>query len=202
MAQTITKTLEGYVFAIDIGLTGAIAKLGVERTVYSQEHKQDTFEISLQGMFDMPLKNISTNKIETKMAIDLSALREMLDYKGEELDGVHREAVLEHIHTMPNDGRAGAFTFGRTYGIIEASVDVCGMKVYRVAPTKWKRDLDMINTNKNESRQAAFKLFPKHANLFKRIKDHNRADAVLIGLWYIYNILHPEVDSKGNFSYV
>lgn len=198
--MTTIQPPDGYVFAIDIGMTGAIAKLGI-RKLYQRLHDSlDRYEITLEGISDMPLRNISTNVNEKKMAIDLAVLRGYLDYKGKELDGILRECVLEHIHTMPTDGRVGAFTFGRTYGIIEATVDVCGMDVFRVSPTKWKRDLELINANKTQSRELASKYFPKQAVLFKRIKDHNRADATLIGLWYIQNVFLPDVP-KERFSY-
>jgi len=99
-------------------------------------------------------------------------------------------AALEHVHSMPRDSGKSAFTFGRWCGMIEMALIAEGIGYEKVTPTKWKRGLIKKEDGRDKaaSINVAKRLFPNHADLFKRKKDHNRAEALLIAVWARRNL--------------
>lgn len=88
-----------------------------------------------------------------------------------------------------NQGRGSSptsgFRFGMGYGALRATVECCGVKYTLVVPPKWKKSYGLLGLSKDpdaktHSREMATKLFPKSADLFVRVKDHQRAEAALI----------------------
>ena len=82
---------------------------------------------------------------------------------------------VEQVGYMPGDGGRGAFTFGKVYGMILASVMQDGIVVRRVRPMIWQSKLNCLSGgNKNVTKNLAQGLFPG-------IKvTHAIADALLI----------------------
>ena len=151
-----------HVIGIDPGVHGAIARLG-----------GDELEVA-----DLPL--------DAKGQIDTQALFEMrILYSA--LPG--SIVWIEDVHSMPRQGVASSFNFGRTVGRIEG-VATCmfgAEKVRHVTPTVWKYALGLraaygtaLRERKNASRARADDLYPQHAALWARAKDDGRAEAVLI----------------------
>ena len=93
-------------------------------------------------------------------------------------------AVIEDVHAMPKQGVASMFKFGRSLGIAEGVLAGNGCSLRYVTPTKWKRALG-LNQDKGASRRRAIELWPSKAGLFKRVKDDGRAEAALIGWWWL-----------------
>lgn len=107
------------------------------------------------------------------------------------LDSHKVSIYLEKVHSMPRQGVASTFAFGRTYGkilgIISCMFDE--EKINYVPPQEWKKEFGLINKewDKKEKKQASIdkckELFPG-INLFatKRSKvDHDgMAEALLI----------------------
>lgn len=92
-------------------------------------------------------------------------------------------AYVEKVHSMPKQGVASTFKFGVNYGILLGLLGVFGCEVVSVTPQTWKKDLGLIKAEKDAGRQLAIQLFPEMADMLSRKKDHNRADALLIGYW-------------------
>jgi crossover junction endodeoxyribonuclease RuvC len=99
--------------------------------------------------------------------------------------------ILERVHSMPRQGVASAFDFGRTFGATEAAAIANGHTVIYVAPQQWKHQVGLVAANsdakkdkKKASRQLAIETFPNHANKFKRAMDDGRAEAALMAWWY------------------
>lgn len=105
----------------------------------------------------------------------------MLDILGETLDGL----LLEEQLSIPgmNAGLATRFT---NYGMILAAVNLSGNPFRVMRPKKWKRILG-LTSNKQDSIDLVFKLFPK-ANLYGVTKtgressklSHDKAEALLL----------------------
>lgn len=88
-------------------------------------------------------------------------------------DNVH--AVLERVHSMPKQGVASAFTFGRNYGTLLMLLTACEIPFDLVTPQKWQQVMGCLtHGDKNISKQRAQQLFPK-----EKIT-HAIADALLI----------------------
>ena len=145
------------VLGIDPGFTGAIAFLNDEGTL---------------KVFDMPLM-----KIQNKKQVD--------PYKFQRLLGevaCIEFAIIEDVHSMPNQGVASTFRFGYNAGILLGVLTALRIEVLRVKPSVWKSSLG-LSRNKKQSLELAKKNFPNYSEYFKRAKDDGRAEAALLAYY-------------------
>ena len=91
--------------------------------------------------------------------------------------------VVEQVHAMPRQGVSSTFNFGKAVGIIEGVIAARGLPVTYVTPQRWKKAMG-VTADKNSSRQSAINLWPTEADLFRRVKDADRAEAALIAEYY------------------
>lgn len=92
-------------------------------------------------------------------------------------------AIVEDVHSMPKQGVASSFKFGRGKGVVEGVLAGAGWPLHYVSPAKWKRDM-RLTKDKGACRQRACELWPSRADLFRRVKDDGRAEAALIAYWF------------------
>lgn len=98
-------------------------------------------------------------------------------------------AVIEFVSSMPGQGVASTFKFGKSYGQALGVLGAHNVPLHYVTPRKWKQRFN-LTAEKDESRAKALQLFPACAASFARKKDHNRADAALIAK-YGLEVLFP-----------
>jgi crossover junction endodeoxyribonuclease RuvC len=91
--------------------------------------------------------------------------------------------VVEQVHAMPRQGVSSTFAFGKAAGIIDGVIAARRLPVTYVTPQKWKKAMG-VTADKNSSRQLAINLWPTEADLFRRVKDADRAEAALIAEYY------------------
>jgi Holliday junction resolvasome RuvABC endonuclease subunit len=92
-------------------------------------------------------------------------------------------AVIEQVSAMPKQGVASSFRFGMGVGLLRGVVTALGVPTTQVAPSKWKKDYG-LDTDGEKSRALALRHWPNCINL-KRVKDHGRAEALLLARWYL-----------------
>jgi len=147
------------VIGIDPGASGAIALLvsGV-----------------LISVHDMPTVTVERNKAQKRQVCPagLSLLIQQLS---------PHKATVEKVGARPGQGVSSMFSFGRSVGIIEGVLAARQIPVTFVTPQAWQKQSGAAK-GKDGSRQRVMELFPSQANLFARVKDDGRADAVLIAL--------------------
>lgn len=97
-------------------------------------------------------------------------------------------AFIEQVHSRPR--QAGQFQFGVNTGVVLGVVQGQHIPVRRVTPQSWKaaynikrQEEETKADKKTEARMVASKIYPHHADLFKRMKDDGVAEAVLIALY-------------------
>lgn len=90
-------------------------------------------------------------------------------------------AVVERVSAMPKQGVSSSFRFGQGYGIILGVLASKDVGIIDVAPGLWKRHF-RLDADKEKARALAIKLFPA-VNL-GRVKDANRAESLLMALWF------------------
>lgn len=97
-----------------------------------------------------------------------------------------RVAVVERVGAMPKQGVVSTFKFGYAAGLIYGVLAALEVPVHFVAPTKWKRHFGLMGVNggKQRSRALAIQLHPSVSNL-TRVKDHGRAEALLMADYYL-----------------
>ena len=152
-----------YVLGIDPGLSGAIAYF-----------KLDGDELKLIGIRDMPVMENPYGKGRT---IDCILLSDLLS----PMAGDKTLAVIERVSSMPTDGAASAFKFGKTAMAPEALCAAYRIPIHMVAPGVWKRVAKLIKKPKGVSLARAKTRWPDKAELFKLKKHEGRAEAALIG---------------------
>lgn len=141
------------VMSIDLGVTGAYA-------IHHPEH-------GCTHIVDLP---VAASRITAgALATDLI-----------EHDVTH--VVTERVHAMGQNGSKANFSMGHHLGVITGIAASLSRPLHEIAPTTWKRQVALgSGADKDAARELAARLYPDHAEMFRRKKDHNRAEAVLIG---------------------
>lgn len=152
-----------YIGGLDPGLTGALAVLDFK-----------DFRLHL---WDTPTVSVKTAGSTTRKRCDPLAYTEALVHFP--LDGL----LIENVHSTPNDGHVGAFSFGKVTGIAIGIAAGCEIPFTEVSPAKWKKDLQ-VPAAKDAAKYRASILFPQCVEGWKRAMDHGRAEAALIALFY------------------
>jgi hypothetical protein len=94
-------------------------------------------------------------------------------------------AFVEFVSARPGEGPTGAFSFGRSKGVIEGVCAAAGLPVTFLTPPVWKRAVGIPpgkDGAKDAARSVAIRRWPSHAGLFARVKDDGRAEAALIAV--------------------
>jgi crossover junction endodeoxyribonuclease RuvC len=92
--------------------------------------------------------------------------------------------VVEHVNAMPGQGVTSMFNFGQSFGVIKGICAALSIPIHFVRPTKWKKHFNLIKTNKDASRTKVIEAYPEISSKLHRKKDSNRADAILIALYF------------------
>lgn len=151
---------------IDPGLSGALA-------LY--DPADDTLEV----------QDIPTLQLKSKRIVDEYALARIIDG----WNGRIREVWLELVNGMPSipgaDGKrrsmgaTSAFNFGLGYGLVRGVCAANFLPIVDVTPASWKAAMK-VRGAKDEGRQRASAVMPRHAHNWPLKKHHGRADASLI----------------------
>ena len=93
--------------------------------------------------------------------------------------------VVERVGSMPAQGVASTFKFGMAVGIIHGCVLGRAIPLHLVTPSRWKRYFN-LGKDKEAARALAIRLYPAVTGI-ERKKDHGRAEALLMGHWFLNN---------------
>ncbi|MEM8794096.1 MAG: hypothetical protein AAGE61_00910 [Pseudomonadota bacterium] len=94
-------------------------------------------------------------------------------------------AVIEDVASMPGQGLASTFRFGCAAGAVEGALQALHVPIEFVRPATWKKALGAKAKDAEDIRALAIQRWPSMAEFFSRKKDHNRAEAALIALWFL-----------------
>jgi crossover junction endodeoxyribonuclease RuvC len=94
-------------------------------------------------------------------------------------------AIVEKVHAFPKQGVSSSFKFGRAFGAIHGVIAAKGIPVRPAIPFVWKRHHQISGSDKNRSRVVATQLYPMLAKDLSRVRDHGRAEALLIARWHV-----------------
>lgn len=156
------------VLGIDIGANGAIAVL--------------TRSGELLDVIDMPALPEANGRRATNAAL----LAEIIAHPGTDLEDLPYQVQLifcELVNARPTDAKTAAFSFGRARGVIEGIAGAFDLRIEWITPATWKRYAGVPpgKENKDVARSRAVARWPRHARLFARKGDIDRAEAALIG---------------------
>jgi|TARA_B110000438_G_scaffold6080_1_gene6035 crossover junction endodeoxyribonuclease RuvC len=152
------------IIGVDPGISGAISII---------ENKK------ILEVYDTPtMIDGKKNKRQINSAQVTNIIKERLN---KEKDVV---VVVEQVNAMPGQGVTSMFNFGQSFGVIKGICAALGLPIYFVRPTKWKKHFNLIKTNKDASRTKVIEAYPEISSKLHRKKDSNRADAILIALYF------------------
>jgi hypothetical protein len=122
----------------------------------------DSFEIAHQDKHVLPmvLKNMILRLIDPKEG---------------------GEICCELVHSMPNQGVASTFQFGRAVGVITAVAELTRYPLHLTSPQKWKKHYH-LSSDKGEALDMARMLWPEAKLTLK--KHIGRAEALLIAEYW------------------
>lgn len=165
------------IIGMDPGMSGAIAFLSESG--------------ELIGVEDMPIftriRRVG-GKDQKKNHVNVHVLGDMV--RQHVADG--SSAIIELVGPMPRDGAMQAFQFGFGAGALHGVCGALGLSIRTATPQAWKKHFGLLKADKGASRHLATRRFPARADLFKRVKDDGRAEAVLIALYYFEARITPE----------
>jgi len=142
-----------HIVGVDPGLTGGLAFIA-----------NDT----LHDVVSMP---VVSGEIQPRI------VREILDLWAPDL------VVIEEVHSMPKQGVASTFKFGKGFGILLGVIGGIGHPMERVRPQEWKKEFTLVGKDKDASRHKATELWPSMAVKWPRKADNGLTDAALIAEW-------------------
>ena len=165
------------VIGIDPGLTGAIAKIG---------HRGEYFAV-----LDIPIMQRGGDQAKVMNQVNQPAMANILRDMMVAHDMNEIMVVTEKVASMPAvvrtpgkgegfkiaQGGASIFSFGHTAGCIETVVAVLGFRMELVRPSEWKKAMN-LKGDKEQVRAEAIRAFPTAP--LGRLKDHNRAEALML----------------------
>lgn len=166
-------TGERAIIGIDPGLNGALARYWPHNG-------------NLQ-IADMPTIKVPRGNRD-KSLVDEVALARLLD----DWSPSATEAWLERVNAMPSIpgadgerrsmGTQSSFDFGRSYGLIRGVLAANFLIIHDVTPQSWKKTM-RVASDKNQARQRASALCPRHGHLWPLKKHDGRAEAAMIALY-------------------
>ena len=152
------------IIGVDPGISGAISII---------ENKK------ILEVYDTPtMIEGKKNKRQINSAQVTNIIKERLNKEKEVV------VVVEQVNAMPGQGVTSMFTFGQSFGVIKGICAALSLPIYFVRPTKWKKHFNLIKTNKDASRTKVIEAYPEISSKLHRKKDSNRADAILIALYF------------------
>lgn len=149
---------------IDIGVTGAVASV--------DSAGASTIE-------DIPTKTIPGKRM-VRRRIDPVGLAQIL--RRMVPAGEVAMVLIEDVHAFPGGQNSpqsqGSLMHSR--GMVEAVIELARFNLQVVQASAWKRFCGLIGSEKKDACAVASALYPASAAMLQRVKDHNRADALLL----------------------
>ena len=152
------------IIGIDPGISGAISIIEDKKVL---------------EVYDTPtMIDGKKNKKQINGAQVTNIIKEVLN------SGKEVIVVVEHVNAMPGQGVTSMFNFGQSFGVIKGICAALSIPIYFVRPSKWKKHFNLIKTNKDASRTKVIEVYPEISSKLHRKKDSNRADAIIIALYF------------------
>lgn len=161
------------VLGIDPGLTGAIAAICGRR--------------GLLDVMDIPVCDNGHASGSMRNWVDVATLvLQLRDWSNRFEFAAHGQvlAAMERPIPMPKLPSQTIASQFDTVGAIRATLICRACAVMMVEPGKWKKRYG-LKADKDASQACALRIYPSAAQWLARKKDHNRAEAVLIGDWLL-----------------
>ena len=150
---------------IDPGASGALALYDAEANRIVKLYDMPTHTITVSGKQRKRIDEHGLDRIVSEMQPFWPAL-----------------CAIEDVHSMPKQGVASAFSFGKAAGCVEQAAVCHNLPVSLVDPAAWKRAMGLTK-DKDSCRRAASRLIPSAAHHWPLKCHDGRAEAALLALY-------------------
>lgn len=167
------------ILGIDVGLSGAIAALDFPPNRGTVPSRVE--------VYDLPTLATKGKTAKGSRTLDVVALLRLLDrlHAPSLIDGTEVRAVLEDVHSMPGQGVASMFSFGRSLGVIETALAASRIPFDPVRPNVWKKAL-RVPVAEDGIVLRVDQLLPGYSHLWRGPRGgilDGRAEAALLALY-------------------
>lgn len=131
------------------------------------------------GFIDMPTTPRKAGGHEVNGAELAERLRALLAAH----PGACVAAITEQVSGRTGQGVSGVFRFGQADGVVRGVLGALRIDFAEVTPRAWKKAMGLKGADKAASRASVIERWPHLAGALRRVKDHGRAEALLIALW-------------------
>lgn len=115
--------------------------------------------------------------------VDGAAVREILNKMNPDC------VYIENTQPMPRNGSIASFKLGLNTGIVIGVVQTLSHPLFRIRPQQWKSKMGVSRLDKNGIRGIVREMYPDWHSCFARVKDHDRAEAVLISRYGVAQMI-------------
>jgi len=157
------------IVGIDPGLTGAVAIRFLDGHITIED--TPTTQVKKAG------GKIGTEYLPREMANILQNLKPSTTH-----------IYIENVHSMPKQGVASTFTFGKGFGIWIGIIAAFGLPVTFATPQRWKKYIMQGTYDKDAARIRAQQLYPAMMPMLKLKKHIGRADALMIMHYALHDL--------------
>lgn len=157
------------VLGIDPGLSGAVAVV------------RDRLLLAVEDLYAEDV--IGQPVVKRRLCAPVIA-QQLRRLRSEHSDGAEL-VVIERVAAMPKQGVASVFCLGDSAGLLRGVLGTLELPTHYVTPQAWKKHFGLIKgkgegKDKGASRTRATEIFPASAHYWRRVADHNRAEAALL----------------------
>jgi len=128
-------------------------------------------------LFDSPWLTVKVGKTNRRR-LDAPAIAALLRGRVSNTAKAYVETATPNFR----NGKQGWYGSGYGYGLWTGVLAGLDIEVVPVTAARWKRDLELIGKGKDRSRAMAMELYPDLESSFQAVKDHGRAESMLIAL--------------------
>lgn len=186
------------IVGIDPGLSGAVAAIHLPPEVGRLDCAVAVWDIPTKA------KKAGRQRMVVRNMVDADELVKVFE-QIEGKVGRHETTtvVMEQVTSGSGQGVSSVFSLGDTFGTLRGVCAALGMNLVLVRPQLWKAYWE-LSEDKNASLALARRKFGDIDELARK-KDHNRAEALLIALWYADSIgsltKNPTLDYVGDMYF-
>jgi len=161
--------MKPYILGVDPGLTGCISVID-----YTD------FKPKIVALIDVPTYQTATKSRRSGFLKHLDIYKLHHDLKP--FKRLVALAIVEEPGSMPGQGLSSTFRFGAVCGQIQGILAASDIAMQLVVPAVWKLALG-LEKKKMAAIERVKLEFPESVGCFKRVKDHDRAESVLIATY-------------------
>lgn len=118
--------------------------------------------------FESPNGIVSAHGCPATLKDMVDLIKEQPNYNGDYL------AVIENVHSMPGQGVASTFKFGKNFGEWLAILASLGIPYVEISPQKWQKHFSGMPTKKKGEKASKFKT--RRKNHLKHLAQQRHPD--------------------------